>query len=250
MPLHLCIYAAFLVTVVSVPRKKHQLLALSQIFQDRPSRKNKWASWEFVWAGVCTPKFRRKLTYLETRRDSFTLLREVSPFKWFKIRKCFNDNFLKQLLHTQTGWMKKFFLSIRDHVKSLHVLFPLSGLPRPHLCCPVLSGLWFLTFWNCLCLDRKLDLFPASRFAHWILCPAFLVLNSAVFLWTNSPYDSLTETVLQQHKILWGGQKRKKMLDMIKSHRPRGFCFMPAILKAKFFCLLVQHFIRADNVAK
>lgn len=36
---------------------------------------------------------------------------------------------------------------------------------------------------------------------------------------------------------------------MIKSHRHRGLCFMPAILKAKFLCLLEQYLIRADNVA-
>lgn len=80
--------------------------------------------------------------YLETRRDSLLLFFEV-----VKVEEVFFHNgFLKLLLCTQTGWMKKFFLRIRSHVKSLHVLFSLSGLLRPHLYSPALSGLWFLAF--------------------------------------------------------------------------------------------------------
>ena len=161
--------------------------------------------------------------------------------------------FLKLLLCIQTGWMKKFFLRMWSHIKSLDVLFSLSGLPRPHLYSPVLSRLCFLAFWNCLCQDRKLTLSPASRLAGWILFLAFLLLNFAVF------FVNLLSSLLCRGKLSCSTMKscegdrrgKSKMLDVIESYRRRWFCLLPAILKAsRFFCLLEYYFIRADNLAK
>lgn len=47
--------------------------------------------------------------YLETRRDSFSLLREISPFKWLKLRKFFNNDF-PEITVAHANWMDEVWL--------------------------------------------------------------------------------------------------------------------------------------------
>lgn len=144
----------------------------------------------------------------------------------------FNTSFLKLLLCIQTGWMKKFFLWMWSHIKSLHVLFSLSGLPRPHRYNPALSRFCFLALWNCLCPDRKPVLtlvgllgeffFPDISTAKF----CFGFVNLLPFLLCRVRLFCSTMKSCEDHR------RGKSKDSRCESRRHRWFCLLPAILKA------------------